>query len=186
MVSKREFLLSFSLVACLHLLVTAGSLEVNQSLPMKAFGTGMTTGHIADLVVKNKSKTALQILPQRVYIPSSGQFQPYIAEIPPFTIPPESTDTLHLQGYCTDVHLPAAPASLELIPIIKWVPIRQPADSNLVGNGIYLIAHNSAVPFTKEHISYIVTSSAYSPLYPPPDTLHVVTWPGTDIPRVEA
>lgn len=181
MVSKRELLLLFFLVFCFHSFSHASPVEVGLSVPMKAIGTGMTTGHIADLIVKNKSHTALQILPQRVFIPSSGQYQPYIADIPHVTIGPGTTDTLHLQGYCTDVHLPAAPAALELIPISKWVPIRQP-DSTLIGSGIYLVTQNSAIPFTKDHIGYIITSSAYSPLYPPPDTLHVVTWPGTDLP----
>ncbi len=156
--------------------------ETFQSPPVKALGTGLTTGHVADLVIKNKGKTAMNILPQRVFIPSSGQYQPYIADIPATFIRPDSTVTLKLMGYCTDVHLPAAPAALELIPIEKWIPIRQP-DSTLVGKGYYLVTRNSVVPFTKDHIGYIITSTAYSPLYPPPDSMNIATWPGTDLPE---
>jgi len=181
MIRRRELLLWLFIVVWFLPYLQAGPSVAGQSVPIKAFGTGMTTGHIADLVVKNKSNTAIQIRPQRVFIPSSGQYQPYIADIPSATIPPGHTDTIHLQGYCTDVHLGAAPAAFELIPILKWIPIRQP-DSTLVGNGLYLITHNSVVPFTKDHISYIITSAAYTPLYPAPDSLNIVNWPGTEIP----
>jgi hypothetical protein len=181
MIKRRELLYLLSIVVWFQSFLLAAPKESVVSAPIKAYGTGMTTGHIADLEVKNKGKTALTILPQRVFIPSTGQFQPYIADIPAAIIQPGSTATLQLQGYCTDVHLPAAPAALELIPILKWIPIRH-TDSTLVGNGTYLVTHNSVVPFTKDHISYIITSAAYTPLYPPPDTLNIVTWPGTDLP----
>lgn len=180
MIRRRDLLYSLLILVWFHSAVLAAPTETNQSLPVKAFGTGLTTGHIADLVVKNKGKTPVTILPQRVFIPSSGLYQPYIADIPGAVIQPDKTDTLRLQGYCTDVHLPAAPAAVELIPILKWIPIRQP-DSTLVGSGTYLVTHNSVIPFTTDHISYIITSTAYTPLYPPPDSLHVITWPGTEL-----
>jgi hypothetical protein len=181
MILRRELLFLLLTVVWFHAIVQAAPKEINQSVPIKALGTGRTTGHIADLVVKNKGNVALTILSQRVFIPSSGLYQPYIATIPAATIQPETTVTLQLQGYCTDVHLPAVPAGIELIPLVKWIPIRLP-DSTLAGNGAYLVTQNSVIPFTKDHISYIITSNAYIPLYPPPDTLNIVTWPGTDVP----
>jgi len=181
MIKRRNLLLLLCMVIWFPNFLSAAPKGIIQSPIIKAFGTGMTTGHIADIVVKNKSKTSLIILPQRVFIPSTGQYQPYIADIPSAIIQAGSTDTIRLQGYCTDVHLPPAPAALEMIPILKWIPIRH-SDSTLVGEGTYLVLHNSVVPFTKDHIGYIITSNAYTPLYPPPDSFHIATWPGTDIP----
>ena len=181
MIRRRNLLLLLCMVIWFPSFLFAAPKGIIQSPSIKAYGTGMTTGHVADIVVKNKSNTSLTILPQRVFIPSMGQYQPYIADIPSTIIQAGSIDTIHLQGYCTDVHLPAAPGALELIPIIKWIPIRHP-DSTLVGEGTYLVTHNSVVPFTKDHIGYIITSNAYTPIYPPPDSFHIVTWPGTDIP----
>ncbi|HXR81077.1 MAG TPA: hypothetical protein VN763_09175, partial [Saprospiraceae bacterium] len=181
MILRRELLFLLFMVVWFHSTVQAAPKEINQSVPIKALGTGRTTGHVADLVVKNKGKVPLSIHSQRVFIPSSGLYQPYIADIPAATIQPETTVALQLRGYCTDVHLPAVPAGIEMIPLVKWIPIRQP-DSTLVGNGAFLVTQNSVIPFTKDHISYIITSNAFTPLYPPPDTLNIVTWPGTDIP----
>jgi hypothetical protein len=177
---KPVLLLFFCILLITPSYALATVKDVAGNLPVKAYGTGMTTGHIADLVIRNKSKTVLNILPQRVFIPSEGHYQPYIADIPATIISPGSTDTLSLTGYCTDFYRPAAPAHAELLPVLNWIPIRQP-NTSLVDTGTYLINHNSVVPFTKDHIGYIITSTAYTPLYPPPDPLNIATWPGTDL-----
>src|SRR6478736_2717315 len=104
MILRRELLFLLFSIVCFQPFVQATPNDIHQSIPIKALGTGRTTGHIADLVVKNKSETPLTILPQRVFIPSSGLYQPYIADIPAATIQPDSTITLQLRGYCTDVH----------------------------------------------------------------------------------
>ena len=147
---------------------------------VEAFGRGQTTGHVADLLVRNKNKTDLKILPQRVFIPSGGPYQPYIVDIPAATIKPDSTRTLRLIGYCTDEHLRPSPADLELVSIDRWVPIR--SLDTTAKEGLLLVSKNSVVPFIKDHISYIITSLAYKPLYPAPDTSFIALWPGTDIP----
>lgn len=152
-----------------------------RQISIQATGTGTTTGDIATLVIHNKRNTPLHILPQRVFIPSSGQYQPYLADIPSTLVAPGKTDTVTLKGYCTDARLPSAPSLVELIPMEKWIPIRQP-DSTLAGNGTYLVTRHSVVPFTKDHISYIIISAAYKPLYPAPDSTLVIQWPGTEIP----
>ena len=50
---------------------------------IKATGTGNTTGHIADLIFNNKTDQPITLTPQTFYIPSDGEYQSYVGEIPP-------------------------------------------------------------------------------------------------------
>jgi len=91
------------------------SLAPVHPLSKTATGTGRTTGHIADLVLSNLTDKTQNIKIGPFFIPSDGQYQPYIVpNSTAVTIPPGGTVKLPLEGYCTDVTLPPPPAGTTL------------------------------------------------------------------------
>ena len=108
------------------------SLKTNQLISMPpggadalvftATGTGGTSGHIADLHVVNPTNAALTLAPTPCFIPSSGQYQPYIVPyIPIVTVAPHSTATIPLNGFCADIFRPSVPDGEPLPPVSSWV-----------------------------------------------------------------
>lgn len=88
----------------------------------KITGTGQTTGHIATLTIANNSKTEVTVEIPPMYIPSSGNYQPYIVPkpSPPVNIPPKSSTSIPIYGYCADVSKPPVPSNVN-IPIQDFI-----------------------------------------------------------------
>jgi len=142
-----------------------------------ATGTGNTTGHIANLNVSNEGKNSIHILSQTVYIPSAGQYQPYIATIPETTVPLGNT-VIAVNGYCVDVRTPPVPAGVQLPPLDKWVPVGNPNAPVPVGF-VAAVPTKPVSPFTTGDISIIKSSPHYKAEKPDPDAMIIVNWPGT-------
>lgn len=109
-------------------------LSQNGTLQVRATGTGNTTGHIANLIVFNPSSEAQTFTFPASYIPSGGQYQPYV--VPTGTsvsVPPGSTANLPVEGYCTDIYLPPVPSGHKMPPFSDWQTAAQnPAAANLL------------------------------------------------------
>lgn len=185
----KTFLISILGLIC-FLGVTEGILAQNISLrprdgtgcsaDCKAKSTGQTTGHIANITLKNKCKSMLTTLPQTVYIPSSGEYQSYVAEIPGTNLPPGETTTIAVNGYCVDVNTPPVPNGDPMPPIDTWLPVGDP-DTAIPEGSVNIIPTTPEAPFELDDIPGIITSPGYTPVAPNPDADIIITWPGTDI-----
>ena len=146
-----------------------------------AKGTGRTTGIIAIITVENKSETILKVLPQTAYIPSSGQYQPYIAIIPGTTLSPGTT-IIPVDGFCADVHKPPVSNGAPMPPIEKWIPVGDPKTPIPQGS-VNIIPTIPVLPFSPGDIPGIITSPEFTSTPPgDSDTPISITWPGTDTP----
>lgn len=107
--SKALFLLGLS---CF---LFTGLLHAQTTLAIKVTGTGRTTGHVADLTLTNTGDKQLDGVLKSQFIPSGGQYQPYVISKPiTYNIPPGGSITVPAEGYCTDVRLPAPPPGTSL------------------------------------------------------------------------
>lgn len=135
---------------------------------VKATGTGRTTGHIADITVVNPTDKPLIFqfgtpnAPARtglspgsaLYIPSGGQYQPYIIPyLPRVSVAPGETKVIPVDGYCTDVRMPPVPTGEGMPPISSWVtaapPPQVPEPMNPPGaaaSNIITVPTRSAMP----------------------------------------
>jgi hypothetical protein len=99
-----------------------GQSSINSSLVFNSISTGRTSGHIANLTIKNPTDQREKVDIGGCYIPSSGQYQPYIVpKLASISIPPHGELTIPVKGYCVDIFLPPVPQGEPLIPIDKWV-----------------------------------------------------------------
>ncbi|MBK8922799.1 MAG: hypothetical protein IPM81_15040 [Saprospirales bacterium] len=99
-----------------------GNAPSNQPFLASAKGTGRTTGHIADLTVVNPTGRPQVVDLGSAFIPSDGQYQPYIVpNIAPVTIPPKGTATVPVTGYCTDIRRPPVPAGAGMPSPGSWI-----------------------------------------------------------------
>jgi hypothetical protein len=154
----------------------------SDELKVTAKGTGQTTGHIADIDVKNNGDDPITVLPQTAYIPSSGQYQPYIATIPGIALLPGVTTTIPVPGYCVDVHKPPVSNGDPMPPIEKWIPVGDP-NAPIPEGTVHIIPTIPVLPFHTGDIPGILNSPEYESTPPnDPDTPVMITWPGTDIP----
>ncbi len=145
---------------------------------IKATGTGHTTGHIANLNVTNEGRNSIHILSQIVYIPSSGQYQPYIATIPETTVPPGNT-VIPVNGYCVDIQAPPVPPGNLLPPMNTWVPVGNP-NAPVPSGFVKSVLMTPVSPFTPGDIPAIASSLHYKSEKPVADIM--IHWPGTDTP----
>lgn len=91
-------------------------------------GTGQTTGHIADLTVRNDSPGDWTVPATTFYIPASGGYQAYVGRTPGGTpVPAGATVTLPITGYCADVRRPPVPAGEPMPPVEDWIHAGDPA-----------------------------------------------------------
>lgn len=101
---------------------------------IRATGTGRTTGHIADITLKNPTDQPVKVQfgpspkdANALFIPSDGKYQPYIVPyLPAVTIAPGGTADIPVQGFCTDIRLPPVPDGVEMPPISSWVSSAPP------------------------------------------------------------
>ncbi len=131
---------------------------------ISAVGTGQTTGHIADLTITNDSDEPLTVDLDMIYIPSDGKHQGYIViGGGTITVPPNSTVTVPLNGYCADIHLPPVPKGEAMVPFGDWITPANAGPSPEPG----------FVPGE---------GSPFEPVNTDQGTTYTVTYPGTDEP----
>ena len=95
---------------------------------IQAKGTGRTTGHIADISVRNDGTGPVVFPLGPLFIPSGSDYQGYV--VPSgggTTIPPGATQTVPITGYCSDVRRPPVPAGEALPPADDWIVPGDPA-----------------------------------------------------------
>jgi hypothetical protein len=85
--------------------------------------TGRTTGVVAEVEVRNEGTETIFFPDRAVLIPSSGEHQGYV--VPRgrrrgTPIPPGGTETVPLDGYCTDVDKPPVPSGEPLPDPSEW------------------------------------------------------------------
>jgi hypothetical protein len=91
-------------------------------------GTGRTTGHIADINVRNDSPAPVTFPNMPFYIPATGKYQGYVGAPGDGTVvPPGTTATVPIEGYCGDVRRPPVPAGEPLPPVDEWIVPGDPA-----------------------------------------------------------
>ncbi len=130
-----------SLPPSAHTLIPAPASSLPQvTNSIVAKGTGRTTGHIADLTLYNPTDRPVIVqfgpgsepfdgsikppVPTPLFIPASGQYQPYIVPtIPPIELLPGQRLTVPVQGFCTDIHRPPVPAGDGMPPVSQWVSV---------------------------------------------------------------
>lgn len=101
----------------------------DDNILITAKGTGRTTGHIANLNIKNTSDNTATLTLGPFYIPSSEKYQPYVVPTPlKVTVPAHGSEEIQLTGYCADIHTPPVPAGKDFPSFDTWVTI---ADSPL-------------------------------------------------------
>jgi hypothetical protein len=145
-----------------------------------ATGTGRTTGHIANLLISNKTNSPVEMLAQDVYIPSGGGYQPYVAKIPRVIISADTSVTIPVHGFCADVHTAPVPPGITMPPLDQWVALEK---ESLVEAGVPFdhVIDKTVPPFSPAHIPQLITSPGFKS-EPPSQTPGIVpTWPGTDI-----
>jgi len=96
--------------------------DLTKLATVKAIGTGRTTGHIANLSIQNNTDNPIKAQIGPLFIPSDGQYHPYIVPTPiRIIVNPGATTTAKLNGYCTDIHLPPVPENKPMPPIDSWL-----------------------------------------------------------------
>lgn len=101
----------------------------NGNTSITATGTGRTTGHIANLNIQNTSDNTITIDVGPFYIPSGGQYQPYIVpSVTKVTVPAHGSENIRLNGYCIDIHIPPVPFGKDLPPFDSWITIPSDRD----------------------------------------------------------
>ncbi len=89
-----------------------------------ATGTGRTTGHIANLSLYNPTDATVSVEIGPVFIPSGGDFQPYIVPgAGTVSVPPHSTANVPLDGYCADIFTAPVPSGAGMPPVKNWIPV---------------------------------------------------------------
>ena len=96
--------------------------QTTTALVCSATGTGRTTGHIADLTIKNPTNENVAVELNPCFIPSRGQYQPYIClGNYSVTVPANGSLNTKIFGYCTDIHVPPVPQGQAFPPVNEWI-----------------------------------------------------------------
>lgn len=91
-------------------------------LVFTAKGTGRTTGHIAIITVHNPTNEDVILDFPPLYIPSSGQYQPYVIPFPKqVSVPSGQSVNVPVEGYCVDIHRPPVPDGGGMPPVSTWI-----------------------------------------------------------------
>ncbi|MBK9255433.1 MAG: DUF4157 domain-containing protein [Saprospiraceae bacterium] len=120
---KLKYLFIYLLLSGFYISDTSGqsASDIPNNVFLKAKGTGNTTGHIANITVTNNSNEDLNTSIGPFYVPSDGQYQPYIIPTPIQIVAKANQETIvEVIGYCTDPNLPTPPAGHSLVPIDQW------------------------------------------------------------------
>lgn len=177
--------------------ITPAQGDMPPGIEITAKGTGRTTGHIADLIINNGTDQPFDIQlgpgskPNAFYIPSGGQYQPYIVPyLPPMTVPPRQTLTFPVEGFCVDIHRPPVPSGNGMPKPGEWLSIPVPRPDNMAPGNLVNVPTAGALPLndairilqnTQAPIHQTSTPTAGSDCIRYPTTTSP-TVPGTDIP----
>jgi hypothetical protein len=118
------------MICAAAMLLAAASLIFAQNgvLQIRATGTGNTTGHIANLSLYNPTNQTVAFTLSPCFIPSDGQYQPYIVPtVTTATVPSGVTANVPVNGYCTDISRPPVPSGDGMPPLSSWVTAEQDA-----------------------------------------------------------
>lgn len=116
----------FLIAACL--LSSKSIMAQVEAMTITATGTGKTTGDIVALTIYNPTDKEVKESFGPYYIPSEGQYQPYLTmKSGPVTVPPGKTIHITLQGFCADITKPPAGEKDIFKPITTWIK----ADQNI-------------------------------------------------------
>ncbi len=151
-----------------------------QPLKVVATGTGLTTGHIANLSITNTSGSTIIINPQTFYIPSDGKYQPYVATLLGTSVAP-GTSFIQLEGYCANVYALPVPPGNPMPPVSDWIAVVQQGVLIPQG-GTFLLTTPAVAPFKAGDIPGLIKTQGYTPLATRPSSAITTTWPNTDIP----
>lgn len=154
---------------------------------VRVTGTGQTTGHIADITIRNPSDQPITVvIGNSAHIPSTGRYQSYVVpKLPTITVPPRGTVTAPIHGYCTDVRRPPVPADVDMPPPSDWIASEPGADLLQLPNAVR-IPTRLAPPLNE--VANILQSRPVPPVasqwdclpLPPVNTQPLL--PGTDTP----
>jgi hypothetical protein len=126
---SKQILIAVIVLAATEQMYAQGSGQQSQGsspLIMTATGTGETTGHIMDVTLKNSTDQRIKVDVGPYFIPSSGQYQPYIVpNVVSLSVPPNGQMTIPVEGYCADIHTPPVPSGKPMVSYNDWV---KPAD----------------------------------------------------------
>ena len=163
------------------LLITPLYINVQaQSLKITATGTGLTTGHIANLSITNTTGSTVKVNPQTCYIPSDGKYQPYVATIPGTSVPP-GTSYIQVEGYCANVYVHPVPDGNPMPLVSNWIPVMQPG-INIPKGGTNILTTPEMPAFKPEYIPGLVQSPGYTPFPTNASTPIMTIWPNTNTP----
>jgi hypothetical protein len=114
------------LVAILYTFATLGSQPEfsDGNFPLKFFAhsAGRTTGHIATLDIYNPSFREVSVEIGPFFIPGEENYQGFVVnKTYSLKIPPFGTNSIELEGYCTNIFEATAPAGVHLANYEKWV-----------------------------------------------------------------
>lgn len=119
----KKMILTVALLA-----VASLTFAQNNALQITATGTGRTTGHIANLSLYNPTNQTLTAEIGPCFIPSGGQYQPYIVpSVTTTTVPPGTTANIPVNGYCTDIFTAPVPAGAAMPTFSSWATPEQNA-----------------------------------------------------------
>lgn len=164
LLKKRTNLLLVFLLAMLPGLIAATTTEPPKKKPVKVEGTGRTTMHVLNIIIDNREDEPITVTTGPFLVPSTGKYQGYILpEADSVTVAPNSTRTVAVNGYCTDIHRPAVPAGKKVVDYEEWIP--KPEAATAVWG--YTASHPGL-----EHKSGVPIGGTLSQI--------VVTYPGTD------
>jgi hypothetical protein len=171
--------------------------DIPPGIEITAKGTGRTTGHIADLIINNGTDQPVDIQlgpgskPNAFFIPSGGQYQPYIVPaLPSIPVPPGQTITFPVEGFCIDIHRPPVPSGNGMPKPSEWLSIAVLGSDNIVPGNLINIPTAGALPLndairilqnTQAPIHQTGTPVANIDCIRYPTTA-LPTIPGTDIP----
>lgn len=122
--TMNNLLLLIGIVAMFPALIFSqsdSSLEV-----IKTTSTGSTSGHLANITVKNHSDQALEIKGETFFWPSE-KYQNRVAWLPNFILPAGQIAEVPAYGFCTDPHNMPTPPGLE-DPISNGIPVNDPIE----------------------------------------------------------
>lgn len=109
------------LMAVWSLSIRGQSSQISE-LKISASGTGRTSGIICNVTFINPTDERINVDLGTCYIPSGGNYQPYIVpRMASLGIPPKGQITVPVNGYCADIHKPPVPEGAALPAYETWI-----------------------------------------------------------------
>lgn len=102
-------------------------IDIPEGISISAVSTGRTTGHIATILIENKSDQKSDFVLPPCYIPSKKKHQPFIVPFSTSNIIKGgvSADTMKVYGFCTDHTTEPLPRHEALLTPDKWIKVNK-------------------------------------------------------------